>query len=195
MRERFKKPHFHRVGNTFDVDPIHKELHSQPLLWGKSPRVLFPGSPHVDTQDIILRGPVNYHTASLQDLHVEIACEDYPAGELMPATLQIANNLAYLLSSDEMRHLDSPLRLGRVIMTKLPYMQTIHPHKDEGPVPEFYRRFHLVVVGGGDNLFIIDGNVQEMETGEMWETDVRQMHTVINMMEEDRIHLIVDIER
>jgi hypothetical protein len=34
-----------------------------------------------------------------------------------------------------------------------------------------------------------------MMTGDMWEADVREMHTVINLMERDRIHLIVDIER
>ena len=187
--------YFHKVGQSFSPFPILDELHSQPLLWGKSPRVVFPGSPHVDTQDIVLRGPVGMHTASLQEMHVEIACEDYPAGELMPLTLGIANNLAYLLSSDEMRHLDSPLRLGRVIMTKIEPGKTIHPHADEGPVPEFYRRFHLCIEGGEYNIFMIRGEVQAMEAGEMWETDVREIHTVVNLMETDRIHLIVDIER
>jgi len=187
--------YFHKVGQSFSTQPILDELHSQPLLWGKSPRVMFPGSPHVDTEDIVLRGPVGQHTASLQEMHVEIACEDYPAGELMPLTLGIANNLAYLLSSDEMRHLDSPLRLGRVIMTKIEPGKTIHPHADEGPVPEFYRRFHLCIEGGEFNIFMIRGEVQAMEAGEMWETDVREIHTVVNLMETDRIHLIVDIER
>lgn len=187
--------YFHKVGKQFTVEPILQELRSQPLLWGKSPRVIFPGSPHVDTEDIILRGPTGYPYKSLEELHVELACDDYPAGELMKDTLKIANNLAYLLSSDEMRHLDSPLRLGRVIMTKIHPDKTIHPHRDEGPVPEFYRRFHLAVQGGFDNIFMIRGEVQRMETGEMWECDVREMHTVINLMEDDRIHLVVDIER
>jgi len=187
--------YFHRIGQSFSTLPICNELRSQPLLWGKSPRVMFPGSPHVDTQDIILRGPKDYHTRSLQELHLAIDCEDYPAGELMPKTMTIARNLAYLLSSDEMKHLDSPLRLGRVIMTKIEPGKTIHPHADEGPVPEFYRRFHLCIEGGEFNIFMIRGEVQAMEAGEMWETDVREIHTVVNLMETDRIHLIVDIER
>lgn len=187
--------YFHRVGDYFDTTPTKRELKAQPLLWGKSPRVMFPGSPHADTEDIILRGPVGQHTATLQELHVELQCEDYPAAELMPKTAMLASNLAYLLSSPEMRHLDSPLRLGRVILTKIPPGKTIHPHADEGPVPEFYRRFHLCVEGGEFNIFMIKGEVQAMETSEMWETDVREIHTVINLMEYDRIHLIVDIER
>jgi aspartyl/asparaginyl beta-hydroxylase (cupin superfamily) len=94
-----------------------------------------------------------------------------------------------------MRELGSPLRLGRVIMTRLPPGKSIHPHRDEGPVPEFYKRFHLVVQGGDENVFMIEDEVKPMQSGEMWETDVRQMHTVINLMDQDRIHLIVDIER
>jgi len=65
--------YFHRIGNSFDATPIRQELHSQPLLWGKSPRVTFPGSPHQDTEDIILQGPVGAEYKSLQELHVEIA--------------------------------------------------------------------------------------------------------------------------
>jgi len=94
-----------------------------------------------------------------------------------------------------MQHLGSPLRLGRVILTRLAPGLTIQAHRDEGPVPEFYRRFHLVVQGGPANIFMIEDEVQVMETKEMWECDVREMHTVINLMEQDRIHLIVDIER
>lgn len=187
--------YFHRIGETFITTPITNELYSQRLLWGKSPRVTFKGSPHADTEDIILRGPAGFEYKSLQELHIEIACEDYPAAELMKKTMQIVNNLAWLLSPEEMRHLDSPLRLGRVILTKLPPGKTIHPHRDEGPVPQFYRRFHLVVEGGDENVFMIEGEVQPMQSGEMWECDVRMMHTVINLMQDDRVHLIVDIER
>lgn len=187
--------YFHRISNSFDPTPIREELHSQPLLWGKSPRVTFQGSPHADTEDIILRGPVGFEYKSLQELHEELQCQDYPAGELMKKTVTIANNLAYLLSSPEMRHLDSPLRLGRVIMTKLKPGKTIHPHADQGPVPEFYRRFHLCIEGGDENIFMIQGEVQSMQSGDMFETDVREVHTVINLMEHDRVHLIVDIER
>jgi hypothetical protein len=191
---------FRKIGDTFDPDSVvlsevRDELYRQPLFWGKSPRVTFPGSPHRDTEDIVLRGPVGIHSKSLQELHVEIACEDYPASELMPATLRMANNLAYLLSSPEMQHLDSPLRLGRVILTKLPPGKSIHPHKDEGAVPEFYRRCHLVVEGGDENVFLIADEVQVMQSGEMWECDVRELHTVVNLMEDARVHLIVDIER
>lgn len=186
---------FHKIGNPFDPAPIVKELMQHPLLWGKSPRVTFPGSPHQDAHDIVLRGPIGLEYKTLQELHVELQCEDYTAGALLENTLLMANNLAYLLSSDEMRHLDSPLRLGRVILTRLEPMKTIWPHKDEGPVPAFYRRFHLCVQGGEENVFVINGEVVRMMTGDMWEADVREMHTVINLMERDRIHLIVDIER
>jgi hypothetical protein len=187
--------YFHAVGNGFQAGPIRTELARNPLMWGQSLRVTFPGSPHADTEDIVLRGPVGFDYKSIQELHVEIACEDYDAAEMFPLTMKIANNLALLLSPIEMRQLDSPLRLGRVILTKLPPMKTIHPHRDEGAVPEFYRRFHLVVEGGDENIFIVGDEIQVMQSGEMWDVDVREMHTVANTMHKNRIHLIVDIER
>ena len=186
--------YFHLIGSKWAYDVVLQELHSQPLLWGKSPRVTFPHSPHADTEDIILRGPVGFEYKTLAELHAELQCEDYPAGELMPRTMTTARNLAYLLSNDAERE-HGGLRLGRVIMTKLPPGKTIHPHRDEGPVPAFYRRIHLVVVGGNENIFVIGGEVQVMQAGRMWECDVRETHTVINLMDRPRIHLIVDIER
>ncbi len=186
--------YFHRIGRSFDTNPVKRELKSQPLLWGRSPRVTFKGSPHADVMDIILRGPTGYEYKSLEELHQEISCENYPAGELLPKTLKMAENLAYLLSSTDEREV-APLLLGRVILTKLSPGKTIHPHKDEGRVPAFYRRIHLCVEGGDENIFMIWGEVQPMQTSEMWECDVREIHTVINLMETDRIHLIVDIER
>jgi hypothetical protein len=186
---------FHRIGGTVDAQPIRDELKSQPLLWGKSPRTTFPGSPHVDVEDIGLRGPVGVEYKTLQELHEEIACEDFPAGELMVNTLKIANNLAWLLSPEEMRHLDSPLRLGRVLLVKLAPNKTVLPHPDQGPVPDFYRRFHLVVEGGDEDIFICGGEVQPMQSGDLWEIEVSEVHTVVNLMDHDRIHLIMDIER
>ncbi len=186
--------YFHKIGNKFDTSPIRSELKAQPLMWGKSPRVTFHGSPHADVEDIILRGPAMWWAKSLQELHEELTCEDYPAGELLPKTLTIAKNLAFLLSSPEERQ-TTPLLLGRVLLTKVPPGKTIHPHRDEGPVPAFYRRIHMCVEGGDENIFMIGGDVQPMQSGEMWDCDVREMHTVINLGESDRIHLIVDIER
>ena len=186
--------YFHKIGNRFDPEPILDDLHGQPLIWGKSPRVTFPGSPHADVEDVIIRGPVGYEYKTLQELHEELSCTNYPAAELMQRTLLVASNLAYLLSDPGIRD-THPLQLGRVILTKLRPGKTIHPHRDEGPVPQFYRRICLVVQGGDENVFMINGEVQPMQTGEMWETDVREIHTVINLMPIDRIHLIVDIER
>jgi hypothetical protein len=186
--------YFHRIASTFKAEPVLEDLRSQPLLWSKSPRVTFPGSPHVDTEDIVLRGPIGFEYKTLPELHAELQCEDYPASGMMTKTLVRARNLAWLLSPKETWP-HGGLRLGRVILTKIRPNLTIHPHRDEGPVPAFYRRIHLCVQGGDGNIFMIQGEVQVMQTGEIWECDVRKMHTVINLMDHDRIHLIVDIER
>ena len=186
--------YFHKIGNCFDTTPVRRELQAQPLAWGQSPRITFPGSPHADAYDIVLRGPVGFEYKSLAELHGELSCEDYAAAELFPKTLALGRNLAYLLSSEEERR-HGGLQLGRVILTKLEPGKTIHPHRDEGPVPAFYRRIHMCVQGGDENVMIIHDETKPMQTSEMWEVDVRHLHTAINLMEWNRIHLIVDVER
>ncbi|TFH50594.1 MAG: hypothetical protein E4H01_01995, partial [Lysobacterales bacterium] len=174
---------FHRVGQSWDYTQTMRELAAQRLAWGRSPRVTFPGSPHQDSMDIILRGPEKLPGDTLADLHMRVTCTDYDAAELFPLSLTMASSLAYLLSSEEQRADGVPREVGRVILTKLSPNKTIHPHKDEGPVPDYYARFHLVVQGGDENIFMVNGKVQPMLTGEMWEVDVRQLHTVINLMD------------
>lgn len=153
-------------------------------IFSKSPRCLFDNSPHRETEDIILRGPVGYHTRDLQELHHEILCEDYPAAELFPETLAQVNDI-----------LGEQIYWGRVIISKLPFGQVIYPHTDEGPVPKHYLRYHFVVAGGDGNWFICGDESVSMSSGTVWLVDVQKVHMVSNHMERDRIHLIVDVVR
>lgn len=178
---------FTRMPDWLNAAPIRIELTAQPLAWGKSPRVTFPGSPHQATEDIILRGPIKQPGDTLMDLYNRVECEDYDAAEIFPNTIKLAKLLAVMVA-------DSYDALGRVILTKLPPGTMIEPHRDEGDVPAFYKRYHLVIEGDR-SVFICGGDTMVLQPGELWEIDVREMHSVANHGSDDRIHLIMDIER
>ena len=122
------------------------------------------------------------------DLYNRIECEDYDAAEMFPNTRKIAGMLPILVDTNP------PSSLGRVILAKLPPGTMIEPHCDEGEVPAFYKRYHLVI-DGDRTVFICGGDTMVLQPGELWEVDVREMHSVANHGTVERIHLIMDIER
>lgn len=141
----------------------------------------YPGSAHIEITDILLRGP---DVADLITMHQDIECGDYPNMKLFPEISQYV---------DKVREKVDAVKVGRVIITRLKSGGRIKEHTDEGPVPEFYQRYHYVIQGGEANLFYIDGDRQVMQTGELWHVNVRKPHHVVNAGGKDRIHLIMDM--
>jgi len=152
--------------------------------WGQSPRTTFPGSPHKDIWDIVLRGPVGVYTSTIQELHLQVDCEDY--------TLSLYPDISELVG-DIYTHAGGK-KLGRIILAKLPPGKVVTPHCDEGPVPEMYTRYHAIVQSGHGSWFLVGREAVEMLTGEVWIPNVQVIHAVVNLSDEDRIHLIIDIQ-
>ena len=167
---------------AFDPASIMREINLVDA-WDKSPRVTFEGSPQRETEDIILRGPINAGTADLVQLHHEIECEDYA----MPAFPEIRE-----LVSDMYVHAKG-VKLGRVILAKLPPGKVVYPHADEGRVPETYLRYHAIIQSGFGSWFLVGRHAMNLLTGQVCLVNVREQHCVVNLSDEDRIHLIVDI--
>ena len=53
-------------------------------------------------------------------------------------------------------------------------------------------RIHIPIVTGENNIFLVNGELKNMQVGEMWEINNELPHMVENRSDEDRIHLIVD---
>jgi len=84
-------------------------------------------------------------------------------------------------------------RLGRVIITRLPPEGRIAPHKDEGAPATYYKRYQVVLsCPQGCTFRIEDENVQ-MSQGDIWWIDNSKEHEVVNLGNDDRIVMIVDI--
>ena len=166
---------------------IQKEVSTRPNMFGRNPiRTGYGGSAHSEIKDILLRGPTNngsIPTLPTIKLHKELQCSHYPAFDSFPVIEDLVDKLFMEMGFTQ---------VGRVIITKLRPDAAIHPHVDEGPVPEYYQRFHYVIQDGGADHFLIGRDSQIMQTGQLWEVDVKRKHSCINMGYADRIHLIMD---
>lgn len=166
----------------FDAKKIMREI-DHIDGWSESPRITFKGSPHRDTYDIILRGPIDPHTSDMVTLHQQLECEDY-AMSIFPDIQELVSNM--------FDHVKGT-KLGRVILAKLPPGQVVHPHADEGPVPEKYTRYHAIIQAGPGSWFLVGHAAENMTTGQVWIANVLDKHCVVNLDDEARVHLIVDI--
>jgi hypothetical protein len=82
----------------------------------------------------------------------------------------------------------------RAILVKLPSMMVIPPHVDTaGESLVICRRIHLPIVTNNKCYFTV-GHVEKiLKEGELWEiNNDKQVHSVHNYGNNDRIHLIVD---
>jgi hypothetical protein len=154
--------------------------------WGSNPiRTDYSGSAHAEIVDILLRGPDIEHETNLAVLHQDIHCMDYDLFDQFPVVRSLIDDVMKLVKGEE---------LGRVILTRLAPNGVIYPHVDEGAVPEYYKRYHYCIHGGEGNWFLY-GKHSTVEScpGFLYELDVTQNHAVVNMMDHDRVHLIMDI--
>ncbi|MGH9931181.1 MAG: aspartyl/asparaginyl beta-hydroxylase domain-containing protein, partial [Pyrinomonadaceae bacterium] len=84
-------------------------------------------------------------------------------------------------------------RLGRSMIVRLPPGGHITAHRDTGSHAEYYDRFHVVLQSKPGNRFICGGEIVEMRVGEVWWFQNQLLHEVMNMSDDDRLHMIVDI--
>lgn len=85
------------------------------------------------------------------------------------------------------------VRLGRVIITKLPPGGKITPHVDGGAPAEYYQRYQVALQCLPGNVFKCGQEEVGFKTGEVWQINNRALHSVINNSEDDRIVMIVDM--
>jgi len=80
----------------------------------------------------------------------------------------------------------------RVLFTRLKPQSDIPPHTDMGYSLEQAHRTHMPIITSEKNLFSVGNEVKYLKQGEIWEFDNTQIHSVKNMSDEPRVHLIID---
>jgi len=178
---------FECLSNGLDVRPLLDALDARPELWNQiTARQDTPGSPHLQTETIILRG---CRGQTLEDVFNEIPAIEYPAAQLLPQVWPLIQYALARVDSNE---------LGRVLIVKLPAGKSVERHHDDGAYADHYARFHIPLQSRIGNIFTsaLRDHAEEtvwMQPGSMWWFDHKRDHWLANNSTQDRIHLIIDM--
>ncbi len=174
---------FYRLCEGLDTVPIVHALQTRPELWNRNAlRREFPGTPHVECDDIWLRfQPEGMTQEQIVDAHESV---NYPAMNEIPGVRNIVFGL--------MRQVEGE-RLGRVLITRLAPGKKIYPHIDGGDHARYYKRYQIALQSLPGVVFRAGDEQVNMRTGDIWWFDNGENHEVINNSADDRLALIVDI--
>lgn len=173
---------FDQIADGIYAGQLLALIRAQPELWGEiTIRQDYPGSAHRDTDCIFLRGP---RTFTPDDYFEDLGAYDYPAmDKLMPAIFDVMRPVLDKLEVSE---------LGRVLIVRLHPAGVITPHIDEGRYAEHFSRFHISLQSDPGNSFTCGEETVHMAPGTAWWFNHRELHTVTNDSDRERIHIIFD---
>jgi Aspartyl/Asparaginyl beta-hydroxylase len=173
--------HFLKVSSGANIVPMllqvqaHEELWSQKVigaLWADQ-------FPSIEVMEILPR-----YTQSIDDLD-DLQCFWREEAQVLHEVRTFAVQLAGVMKADQ---------VGRVMLTRLPMDRSIPTHADiRGAYASFYQRFHVPLVSSEGTVFHCGGESLRMSPGEIWWTDVRQPHAVVNDSYDARVNLIIDL--
>jgi hypothetical protein len=181
--------HFLKIADNAPVGPIQQVLWANPDLWNLHRfRTTFPGTPHVDVDDIWLR------------FSPDMSPEDFAKvqGDCQPVWHDEAKVLGGAVKDlvlNLMRATNS-YQLDRLLISRIPPGGQILPHADvDGAYVHTLglARYHVVIQGLPGSLFFCGGEEVCMLTGEIWWFNAHQVHSVRNNSRSDRIHMLVDL--
>ena len=182
---------FFKVAEGIDVLPLAHALQRRPEFWGANPiRTRFPGSPHAEVDDVLLKFEAIDAEPDDPDLDAKAEAAErvfWPAWHAFPQVRSLVGPLMLRVGAYE---------LTRVILTRLRPGGQIAPHADTrgkyANLPDI-ARYHLVVQGLPGSLFHCGDETVSMSTGEVWSFDAHQVHAVVNNSVDDRLHLLADM--
>ncbi len=85
-------------------------------------------------------------------------------------------------------------RIEQAMLARLANGVSIPRHKDKGTITASTHRIHVPVITNEKCIFTVDDESMSLSAGEVWIIDnVDRYHSVSNMGEQSRIHLIIDV--
>lgn len=177
---------FQLLANNVITQPLMLELQRQPDLWDENTlRTKHPGTAHSQVSDIWLW----FNAIPKTQNQIFKVVDDreviqYRAWKDLPSARPIIFAL--------MRQVEA-VRIGRVIITRLPPGKQITPHKDGGAPATYFQRYQIALQCLPGNSFNIGEETVSFASGDIWHINNREIHSVINNSREDRIVMIADL--
>ena len=146
-----------------------------------------PGSPHHDTEAILLRGPAQ---PSAENWLADVEQVDYP----ILTEFKSARSLLLKIKAALVPFSPKP-EFGKAMLVSLRPGGIVDWHTDEGAYAEQHERFHLCLVPSAGALCIYGTEPVSMAVGMLNWVNNRVPHTAINLGTNSRIHLVVDVRK
>jgi len=177
--------YFQKLVGGVDTLPLLHAIQRQPDLWDENTlRTKHPGTVHSQVSDIWLMfnelPKPNEEAVVFDDKEVI----PYRAWNLLPQARPLIFGLMAQVGG---------IRLGRVIITKLPVGKKIDPHEDQGAPATYYERYQIALQSLPGALFNISDETVNFQSGDVWWINNNVIHSVVNNSADDRIVMIVDI--
>lgn len=175
--------YFQNIATGVDVSLLMHDLQRQPSLWNENNlRTKHLGTAHSDVSDVwVWFNEIPTEKTKVVDDRDVIpyrAWKDLPS--IRPLILGLMGKVG-------------GVRLGRVIITKLPVGKSITPHVDGGAPATYYDRYQIALQSLPGALFNIGDETVNFRTGDVWHINNKVIHSVVNNSSDDRIVVIVDI--
>lgn len=163
------------------VGPIYWALQQHPEAWNEhTARTEDPGSPHHGLDDIWAR----YAPAGTAEGEPHESVW-YPAADVLGIKQLVL----------DVMHFVGGVRLGGVLITRIPAGKTCKPHTDPGWHARFYDKFAVQITSAPGQLFCFEGEELESQPGDLYFFDNQYRHWVVNPTPYERVTMIVCIRR
>lgn len=171
-----------RVGTGVNIGPLLWALQSNPQLWDAiDGRTATPESPHHGTHDIWCR----YADQATQQPDGSHESMWYPPANVLP--IKMLCEMLMIRTNG--------VKLGGVLITKIPPGAAVKPHTDPGWHARYYDKFAVQVASHPLQAFCFDDEQLTTRPGDVFWFDNSQEHWVTNESDEARITLIVCIRK
>ncbi len=176
---------FQHIASGIDVVPLALALARQPELWNThNERKTFEGSAHGGTSDIWVRynDPANLALgyAAYTSEHDSVWHAAYAK---LPQVRPIVFGVMARCEA---------VRLGGVLITKIPAGGHVLPHTDSGWHPEYYNtKIYVPILSNPQCVNRVEDERVTMAPGDAWYFNNTLEHEVINDGDSDRITLII----
>lgn len=176
---------FHRITNAVDVLPLAMALKLQPELWNThNERKEFDGTAHTGTSDIWIRyNDLKNLEKGYDTFTAEHDAVWYPVYHKLPQLRPIIFGLMARMEA---------VRLGGVLITKIPAGGHVRPHADKGWHPEYYNcKLYVPIETNARCWNRCEDEKVVMAPGECWYFNNTVEHEVKNEGDGDRMTLII----
>ncbi|WP_254792091.1 aspartyl/asparaginyl beta-hydroxylase domain-containing protein [Achromobacter sp. NFACC18-2] len=177
------------------MNPLMLAIRRRPDLWKEDTFLRhYPQGPFGQTESIMLRFPEKVEGLTEEQIeaykqnqlagHDQYEAVDYPAYAVLHEARPLVMNLMARVQGE---------RLGRVMINKVAAGGRIFAHADTPEQTRYYTRFHIVLHGLPGAVLKAGDEEINMNTGDVFWFDNKQVHEVINNSRDDRVSMVVDI--